>query len=135
MQAIDALARVEDAQAPSTPGAFASFFGPDPFGLLCVVILTSLGTCTSCSGDRGRSTWGTSAIFKTGIFCDPHGCRCRCTESAQDTSSDDADSGDSCLYRRTGETGGAGIGDILKFFAVVYFHDEYGSGNLLYGRP
>ena len=25
-------------------GAFASFFGPDPFGLLCVVILTSLGT-------------------------------------------------------------------------------------------
>ena len=26
------------------PGAFASFFGPDPFGLLCVVILTSLGT-------------------------------------------------------------------------------------------
>ena len=74
-------------------------------------------------------------FFKTGIFCDPHGCRCRCTESAQDTSSDDADSGDSCLYRRTGETGGAGIGDILKFFAVVYFHDEYGSGNLLYGRP
>lgn len=44
MQAIDALARVEDAQATSTPGAFASFFGPDPFGLLCVVILTSLGT-------------------------------------------------------------------------------------------
>ena len=26
------------------PGGFASFFGPDPFGLLCVVILTSLGT-------------------------------------------------------------------------------------------
>ena len=26
------------------PGAFASFFGPDPFGLFCVVILTSLGT-------------------------------------------------------------------------------------------
>ncbi len=26
------------------PGAYASFFGPDPFGLLCVVILTSLGT-------------------------------------------------------------------------------------------
>lgn len=25
-------------------GAFASFFGPDPFNLLCVVILTSLGT-------------------------------------------------------------------------------------------
>ena len=55
--------------------------------------------------------------------------------SAQDTSGDDADSSDSCLYRRTGETGGAGIGDILKFFAVVYFHDEYGSGNPLYGGP
>ncbi len=26
------------------PGGFASFFGPDPFGLLCVVVLTSLGT-------------------------------------------------------------------------------------------
>ncbi len=26
------------------PGAYASFFGPDPFGLFCVVILTSLGT-------------------------------------------------------------------------------------------
>ncbi|MCI8306980.1 MAG: sodium:solute symporter [Lachnospiraceae bacterium] len=26
------------------PGIFASFFGPDPFSLLCVVILTSLGT-------------------------------------------------------------------------------------------
>ncbi len=25
-------------------GVYASFFGPDPFGLLCVVILTSLGT-------------------------------------------------------------------------------------------
>jgi len=26
------------------PGAYASFFGPDPLGLFCVVILTSLGT-------------------------------------------------------------------------------------------
>lgn len=26
------------------PGAFASFFGPDPAGLFAVVILTSLGT-------------------------------------------------------------------------------------------
>jgi len=26
------------------PGAYNSFFGPDPFGLFCVVILTSLGT-------------------------------------------------------------------------------------------
>ena len=41
---LDALARVEDAAASTTPGVFASFFGPDPFNLLCVVILTSLGT-------------------------------------------------------------------------------------------
>ncbi len=26
------------------PGVYASFFGPDPFGLFCVVVLTSLGT-------------------------------------------------------------------------------------------
>ena len=43
MAALDALARVEDAQV-STPGVFASFFGPDPVNLLGVVILTSLGT-------------------------------------------------------------------------------------------
>ncbi len=41
---IDALARVADYNVSSTPGVFASFFGPDPFSLLCVVILTSLGT-------------------------------------------------------------------------------------------
>ncbi|MBE7041531.1 MAG: sodium:solute symporter [Ruminococcaceae bacterium] len=34
------LAQVEH----EIPGAYASFFGPDPFSLLCVVILTSLGT-------------------------------------------------------------------------------------------
>ena len=44
MASLDALARVEDAATSSTPGVFASFFGPDPFNLLCVVILTSLGT-------------------------------------------------------------------------------------------
>ncbi len=44
LASIEALARVEDAAATSMPGAFASFFGPDPFNLLCVVILTSLGT-------------------------------------------------------------------------------------------
>ena len=44
LAAIDALARVEDAAATTTPGAFASFFGPDPINLLGVVILTSLGT-------------------------------------------------------------------------------------------
>ena len=41
---LDALARISDASVSGTPGVFASFFGPDPFGLLCVVILTSLGT-------------------------------------------------------------------------------------------
>ena len=41
-----ALANVSDASSEATqiPGVFASFFGPDPLGLLSVVILTSLGT-------------------------------------------------------------------------------------------
>ncbi len=38
--ALEGLAKVE----ADTPGAFNSFFGPDPIGLLFVVILTSLGT-------------------------------------------------------------------------------------------
>ena len=41
---LDALALVSDPTVSETPGVFASFFGPDPFNLLCVVILTSLGT-------------------------------------------------------------------------------------------
>ena len=41
---LDVLARISDPAVSGTPGVFASFFGPDPFGLLCVVILTSLGT-------------------------------------------------------------------------------------------
>lgn len=44
MEAINGLAMVEDATVTSQPGAFASFFGPDPLNLLGVVILTSLGT-------------------------------------------------------------------------------------------
>lgn len=44
MNAINELANVTDPETTSQVGAFASFFGPDPFGLLCVVILTSLGT-------------------------------------------------------------------------------------------
>ena len=44
MGSLDALARVTDESVSSTPGVFASFFGPDPLGLLGVVILTSLGT-------------------------------------------------------------------------------------------
>ena len=44
MAAIEGLAKVEDASTSTTPGVFASFFGPDPFSLFCVIILTSLGT-------------------------------------------------------------------------------------------
>ncbi len=43
MEALNSLAAVTD-ETVTTPGAFNSFFGPDPFNLLCVVILTSLGT-------------------------------------------------------------------------------------------
>ena len=42
--ALDGLARVSDPSVSTTPGVFASFFGPDPLNLLFVVILTSLGT-------------------------------------------------------------------------------------------
>lgn len=44
MAALDGLARVSDPKVSTTPGIFASFFGPDPLNLLFVVILTSLGT-------------------------------------------------------------------------------------------
>ena len=44
MAALEGLARVEDETVSSAPGVFASFFGPDPVGLLGVVLLTSLGT-------------------------------------------------------------------------------------------
>ena len=44
MAALDGMGRVTDASISETPGVFASFFGPDPFNLLGVVILTSLGT-------------------------------------------------------------------------------------------
>ena len=44
LNAISELAKVSDETVSTTPGVFASFFGPDPFSLLCVVILTSLGT-------------------------------------------------------------------------------------------
>lgn len=42
--ALDKLARVTDETVSTTPGVFASFFGPDLFNLLSVVVLTSLGT-------------------------------------------------------------------------------------------
>ncbi len=44
MASLDGLARVTDESVATTPGIFASFFGPDPLNLLFVMILTSLGT-------------------------------------------------------------------------------------------
>ncbi|MBQ8821161.1 MAG: sodium:solute symporter [Lachnospiraceae bacterium] len=44
MAALDGLARVTDETVSTTPGIFASMFGPDPLNLFFVVILTSLGT-------------------------------------------------------------------------------------------
>ena len=44
LAALDGLAKVSDPAASAMPGAFNSFFGPDPLNLLGVVILTSLGT-------------------------------------------------------------------------------------------
>ena len=44
MAALDGLARINDESVATTPGVFASFFGPDPLNLMFVVILTSLGT-------------------------------------------------------------------------------------------
>ncbi|MDR1471332.1 MAG: sodium:solute symporter [Synergistaceae bacterium] len=41
---LNALARVEDTSVSSSPGIFASFFGPSPLDLLGVVLLTSVGT-------------------------------------------------------------------------------------------
>jgi SSS family solute:Na+ symporter len=42
IKSLDSLARIEDATV--APGAYTSFFGPDPMSLLGVIILTSLGT-------------------------------------------------------------------------------------------
>ena len=44
LAALDGLGQISDPAVSSTPGIFASFFGPDPINLLGVVILTSLGT-------------------------------------------------------------------------------------------
>ena len=43
-EALQGLAEVSDASAPDVKGVFNSFLGPDPFSLLGVVLLTSLGT-------------------------------------------------------------------------------------------
>ena len=44
LAALDGMGRVADETVSTTPGVFASFFGPDPVNLLGVVLLTSLGT-------------------------------------------------------------------------------------------
>lgn len=44
LEAFGGLAQIQDSTVSTTPGVFASFFGPDPLGLLGVVLLTSLGT-------------------------------------------------------------------------------------------
>ena len=44
MKAVEQLAQVTDPAVSETPGAFTSFLGPDPIGLIGVVLLTSLGT-------------------------------------------------------------------------------------------
>lgn len=44
MTALDKLGQVSDPAVSTTPGVFASFFGPDPINLMGVVLLTSLGT-------------------------------------------------------------------------------------------
>ena len=44
MEALNKLGQVNDPAVSTTPGIFASFFGPDPVSLLGVVLLTSLGT-------------------------------------------------------------------------------------------
>ncbi len=44
LAALDGMGRVVDETVSTTPGVFASFFGPDPLSLLGVVLLTSLGT-------------------------------------------------------------------------------------------
>ena len=43
-EALNKLSQVSDPAVSETPGAFNSFFGPDPVNLLGVVLLTSLGT-------------------------------------------------------------------------------------------
>ena len=44
LAALDGMGKVMDETVSTTPGVFASFFGPDPLSLLGVVLLTSLGT-------------------------------------------------------------------------------------------
>ena len=41
---MESIVKLSNIPAGDVNGGFASFFGPDPFNLLCVIILTSLGT-------------------------------------------------------------------------------------------
>ncbi len=43
-EAISSMALISDEQAGAAVGSFASILGPDPLGLICVIILTSFGT-------------------------------------------------------------------------------------------
>ena len=43
LNSLSELSKVNDPEVSEMAGAFNSFFGPDPFNLLCVVVLTSLG--------------------------------------------------------------------------------------------
>lgn len=44
MEAMESLSQITDAESGAPAGSFSSFLGPDPVGLLGVVLLTSLGT-------------------------------------------------------------------------------------------
>ena len=44
MEAVDKMSQVTDSEMGAGVGSFSSFFGPDPMGLLGVVLLTSFGT-------------------------------------------------------------------------------------------
>ncbi|WP_324825458.1 sodium:solute symporter family transporter [Sinanaerobacter sp. ZZT-01] len=44
MGAMVGMSKIENVSNPAFKGAYTSFFGPDPIGLLSVVLLTSLGT-------------------------------------------------------------------------------------------
>ena len=44
LEAMESLSQISDTQSGAEAGSFSSLFGPDPMGLLGVVLLTSLGT-------------------------------------------------------------------------------------------
>lgn len=44
LSSVDLLSRISDNSVSTSPGVFASFFGPNPFDLFAVIMLTSFGT-------------------------------------------------------------------------------------------